>query len=238
MTISSTPPDSIEDEYYCQKPLDLYNSPTCQELATQAATGRHLKLLPNPSHQDAIQILLVEDGYLAWLATADLPKLDKTDSPYQPTIFSRAQIEQHIPQVLDFVQTAMQHPNYYLWGGTIGPNYDCSGLMQTAYAGSGIWLPRDSYQQEAFVEKLELERLLPGDLVFFGSKRVDHVALYLGEGRYCHSSGKETGRNGIGIDQLFGKGDEISRYYWQKFWSCGRVMSSFLPPSFTDSSPL
>ena len=108
--------------------------------------------------------------------------------------------------------------------------------MQAAFAASGIWLPRDSYQQEAFIEKLELEMLLPGDLVFFGTERVDHVALYLGEGRYYHSSGKETGRDGIAIDQLFGRGDEISQYYWQKFWSCGRVMSSFSPHSSTDSS--
>ena len=230
-------PDSIEDEYYCQEPLNLYNSPTCQELATQAATGRHLKLLSNSSNEDAKQIRLVEDDYLAWLPTVDLPKLHKADSPYKPTVLSRAEIESRIPQILDFVQTAMQQPNYYLWGGTIGPNYDCSGLMQAAYTASGIWLPRDSYQQEAFVEKLELDMLLPGDLVFFGSKKVDHVALYLGEGRYCHSSGKETGRNGIAIDQLFGKGDEISQYYWQKFWSCGRVMSSFLSSAFTNSTP-
>ena len=146
MTESLIIAESTNDEYYCQKPLNLYNSPDCQELATQAATGRHLKVLSTTQHnKNAVQIRLIEDDYLAWLPTVDLPKLDKTDSLYQPPMLSRAEIEPHIPQILDFVQTAMQQPNYYLWGGTIGPNYDCSGLMQAAFIASGIWLPRNSY---------------------------------------------------------------------------------------------
>ena len=72
-----------------------------------------------------------------------------------------------------------------------------------------------------------LEALMPGDLVFFGSEKVNHVGLYLGENGYCHSSGQESGRNGIGIDRLLGEGDTISQSYWQKFWGCGRVMSNY-----------
>jgi cell wall-associated NlpC family hydrolase len=101
--------------------------------------------------------------------------------------------------------------------------------MQAAFAASGIWLPRDSYQQEAFTERVAIADLLPGDLIFFGSKRVDHVALHLGDRYYLHSSGKDMGRNGIGIDILSTEGDEISQAYYQKWWSCGRVMGSYRP---------
>ena len=97
----------------------------------------------------------------------------------------------------------MQQPNYYLWGGTVAPNYDCSGLMQAAFKSVGVWLPRDAYQQEAFTQSISFEELLAGDLVFFGSdEKATHVGLYLGEGCYIHSSGQKQGRNGIGIDKL------------------------------------
>lgn len=57
---------------------------------------------------------------------------------------------------------------------------------------------------------------------------MDHVALYLGNGYYIHSSGKEVGRNGIAIDPLSADGDAISRGYYQRLWSFGRVMFSYM----------
>jgi cell wall-associated NlpC family hydrolase len=100
--------------------------------------------------------------------------------------------------------------------------------MQAAFASTGIWLPRDSYQQQAFTQRIAIEELAPGDLVFFGTpEKVNHVGLYLGAGRYIHSSGKEMGRNGIGVDVLSEQGDEVSRSYYQKLHSCGRVMASY-----------
>jgi cell wall-associated NlpC family hydrolase len=96
--------------------------------------------------------------------------------------------------------------------------------MQSAFAASGIWLPRDSYQQEAFCQKIEREELLAGDLIFFGDKKVNHVALYLGDNQYIHSSGKETGNNGIAINLLSADIDSVSHHYYQKLWSFGRVM--------------
>lgn len=222
-------PDSASGEYRCRFSLDLYNSSNCQELATQATAGRHLQLISDMSGLPALQVRLCEDGYVTWLPKEKLTALEPAPFQYRADSLSRAAIEQRLPAVITFVGTAMQQPNYYLWGGTLGPNYDCSGLIQAAFAASGIWLPRDSYQQEAFVQKIDLDALLPGDLIFFGSEKVNHVALYLGENCYYHSSGKESGRNGIGIDYLLGKGDKISQSYWQKFWGCGRVMENYHP---------
>jgi cell wall-associated NlpC family hydrolase len=129
--------------------------------------------------------------------------------------------------VIAFSRKALTVPNRYLWGGTLGPDYDCSGLVQAAFAASGIWLPRDSYQQEAFCSSLPRETLLPGDLIFFGLEKVDHVALYLGDNHYIHSSGRETGRNGIGIDILADTGDEIGRYYFRRARGFGRVTRGY-----------
>ncbi len=222
-------PSSISGQYCCLIPLNLYNCPRGEELATQVATGRHLKLLETTITNQFIQVQLCEDGYLAWLSLKDVENLESSPKIYQHKKISRRQIEKKIPEIIAFTKAAMLQPNYYLWGGTIAPNYDCSGLMQAAFCSEGIWLPRDSYQQEAFVKKISYQELLPGDLIFFATTKVDHVALYLGDGYYIHSSGQEVGRNKIAIDPLSDQGDKVSTYYYEKIYSFGRVMESYCP---------
>ncbi|MGP0128808.1 MAG: C40 family peptidase [cyanobacterium endosymbiont of Rhopalodia musculus] len=227
MTFLNSLLPSVCGEYCNHTPLNLFNSSQCQELATQAATGRNFTVLFKTATEKAVQVCLREDNYLAWLSLTQLSALKPVNEPYNPIIFYRNDIAPRLGEIIAFTKVAMEQPNYYLWGGTIGPNYDCSGLIQRAFAVSGIWLPRDSYQQEAFTKRIKKEELLAGDLIFFGQKQVNHVALYLGQGYYIHSSGKETGRNGIAIDPFSEQGDEISQRYYKNFWSCGRVMRSY-----------
>ncbi len=222
--------ESLTGEYQSLVNLNLYDSPRCTSLATQAAAGRHLQILSTTAQENAVEVRLCEDGYSAWLLTQDLQHLEPAKMAYSAIAISAADIQLRIPQIIPFTHDAMQQPNYYLWGGTVAPNYDCSGLMQAAFASVGIWLPRDSYQQEAFTQPISLEQLQPGDLIFFGTpQKTTHVALYLGEGRYIHSSGKEIGRNGIGIDQLSEHGDQVSRSYYQQLRRAGRVIESYKP---------
>lgn len=226
-------------EYCCKENLDLYDGADCQTLATQAAASRHLRLLPKPTnHTDNspnILVQLCEDNYTAWLRTGDQKHLEMATQPYLPPIWSEAQIQAAIPQIIQFTQAAMATPNYYFWGGTIGPNYDCSGLIQAAFADAGIWIPRDAYQQEAFAkpitfnrEQLDFSSLLPGDLIFFGTvEKATHVGLYLGDQQYIHSSGSEHGRNGIKIDVLSSTGDACIQYYFKQLRGAGRIISSY-----------
>lgn len=221
--------NSHTDEYQCGVNLNLYDSPTCIRLATQAAAGRHLQILSATPVEEALEVRLCEDGYCAWLPMQELAELEKAATQYQGIAFSPTQIDERIGEVIAFTKRAMQQPNYYLWGGTVAPNYDCSGLMQAAFAASGIWLPRDSYQQADFTQSVEFDQLRPGDLVFFAkAEKVNHVGLYLGDGYYIHSSGKETGRNGIAIDQLSEQGDEIARSYFRQFKGAGRVVANYM----------
>jgi NlpC/P60 family/Bacterial dipeptidyl-peptidase Sh3 domain len=228
---------STTSEYRCRVNLDLYSSPVCKGLATQAAADRHLRiksLIPtgggeSPLADRAIPIRLCEDGYPAWLKLEDVDLLELTTDIYQPVQIERGKIASRIPQIIAFAQSAMKVTNQYLWGGTVAPNYDCSGLMQAAFQSQGIWLPRDSYQQEAFVEQISIEEMLPGDLIFFGTPaKTDHVALHVGDLRYIHSSGIQMGRNGIGIDILTDQTeDPVSYGYYTKLRCCGRVMASY-----------
>ncbi|MEQ8380992.1 MAG: C40 family peptidase [Coleofasciculus sp. A1-SPW-01] len=215
-------------EYICRVNLDLYDSPACTSLATQAAAGRHLHPLLSTAREQAVKVQLCEDGYQAWLRVEDISQLEIASQPYHAIALSRPQIQHQLPEVIAFTKKAMQQPNYYLWGGTVAPNYDCSGLMQAAFAASGIWLPRDSYQQQAFIQSIPLAEAQAGDLVFFGTpEKINHVGLFLGDGYYIHSSGKEDGRNGIGIDRLSDQGDKVSQTYYQRFKGIGRVIASY-----------
>jgi cell wall-associated NlpC family hydrolase len=225
-------------EYQCQSHINIYDSPKCDRLATQAAMGRHLRvILESPAsekpgtenHQEgAIAVRLCEDDYPGWLASQDSQLLIVTKTPYQAKVISATEIREQLPKAIAFIHHAMNQPNHYLWGGTVGPNYDCSGLMQAAWASVGIWLPRDAYQQEAFTQPIALTSLEPGDLVFFGrAEKATHVGLYLKDGRYLHSSGKEQGRNGIGIDILSEDGDRISQTYYRQLRGAGRVVRSY-----------
>ena len=123
-------PTSASGQYRCQVPLNLYDSPTCQGLATQAAQGRHLQVLSETVGDRALSVRLCEDGYVAWLLQENLTALEPVTYQYQAVTLSRTEIEQRLPAVIAFVLAAMEQPNYYLWGVTLGPNYYCSGLMQ------------------------------------------------------------------------------------------------------------
>lgn len=224
-------------EYQCLENLNLYDSPDLKSLATQAIAGRQLRLCPLPSKQagkiqgQAIQVCLCEDDYPGWLPLEDIDLIEVAEAAYEPALtLSASEIQARIPQIIAYAQAAMAQPNFYLWGGTVGANYDCSGLIQAAFMVNGIWLPRDAYQQEAFVQKVTLSLIQPGDLIFFGTpQKATHVALHLGEMHYIHSSGKNYGRNGIGIDALSEQGDEVSQAYYQQFRSMGRVVACYPP---------
>ena len=217
----------LANEYVCQTNLNVYNNPTGEGLVTQAATGRHLQVI-SFSADRAIEVRLCEDDYPGWLLSQDLGNLQLASNKYSAIALSYLKIKSRLPQVINFTNQAMQQPNYYLWGGTVAPNYDCSGLMQAAFKSVGVWLPRDAYQQEAFTQLISFEDLSPGDLVFFGAaEKATHVGLYLGESNYIHSSGQKQGRNGIGIDKLSEQGDEVSQSYSKQLRGYGRVMSSY-----------
>ncbi|MDM9383735.1 C40 family peptidase [Chlorogloeopsis sp. ULAP01] len=224
-------------EYECLANINIYDSPECTRLATQAASGRHLQVKSTErdaqtGNETSVHVRLCEDDYPGWLSLADLNLLQTATVLYQAKSFSESEVRKLLPEVIAFAHQAMEQPNYYLWGGTVGPNYDCSGLMQAAFCSVGVWLPRDAYQQEAFTQPVTISQLEIGDLIFFGiPQKATHVGLYLGDDRYIHSSGKDKGRNGIGIDILSEQGDEVSQSYYQQLRGAGRVVKSYEPHS-------
>jgi cell wall-associated NlpC family hydrolase len=92
----------------------------------------------------------------------------------------------------------------YTYGGeTPRAGFDCSGFVQYVYGRHGVDLPRTSREQGTAGLRLPpgVDALRPGDLMLFSSTggRIDHVAIYAGEGRILHSS---RGLGGVGYDDL------------------------------------
>jgi cell wall-associated NlpC family hydrolase len=80
----------------------------------------------------------------------------------------------------------------YVWGG-VGPNgYDCSGLMQTAWAHAGVAISRVSSTQLHDGTLTSVARLVPGDLVLIPGVEgtlasPGHIGMYIGNGLVVHA---------------------------------------------------
>ena len=78
----------------------------------------------------------------------------------------------------------------YLWAGTSGFGYDCSGFTYSVYHAYGQTLSRDADQQAAHGTFVLRTALQPGDLVFFrGSATgpISHVGMYIGGGNIINA---------------------------------------------------
>lgn len=109
------------------------------------------------------------------------------------------------------VSYAMQFlGNRYVWGGTSLTNgTDCSGFTMGIYRHFGISIPRTSAAQASASRSVKSSEVRPGDLFFYGSGHVSHVAMYIGGGKIIHAS---NARDGI----------KISNAYYRKPLKIGR----------------
>jgi cell wall-associated NlpC family hydrolase len=90
----------------------------------------------------------------------------------------------------------------YRWGGeSPKTGFDCSGLVQWAYAKAGITIPRVTDQQVLAGTPVDRKHLLPGDLVFFKDSTgyVHHVGMSLGGDKFINAP--QTGED-VKIDSL------------------------------------
>ena len=75
----------------------------------------------------------------------------------------------------------------YLWGGEGAGGFDCSGIVQAAYAAAGLQLPRVAQAQydATASNAVPLDQLRPGDLVFFGASTsaITHVGIVVSPGQ-------------------------------------------------------
>lgn len=103
----------------------------------------------------------------------------------------------------------------YRFGGTDKNGIDCSAfagkILSTIY---GVSTPRTAAEQYEAAEKITLDNLKEGDLVFFNTRGgISHVGVYLGDNYFVHSSTSA----GVTINSL------TDDYYNRKFVGGGRI---------------
>jgi beta-lactamase class A len=133
------------------------------------------------------------DGSFGWIRTGFANCIEKLSIKADEQKLR----ERIVKTALDYMDTQ------YRWGGKSHFGIDCSGLSSMAYMMNGLLIPRDGDQQQEYMKSINREEAKPGDLVFFPG----HVAVYIGEGRYVHS----TGREGYTLINSFNKGHEDYR---------------------------
>lgn len=107
----------------------------------------------------------------------------------------------------------------YRYGGiTPADGFDCSGFVGYVFRDTlDVRLPRTTQELAAWQgPRIPRDRLATADLVFFGTgRKVSHVGIYVGEGRFVHAPG--TG-DSVRMDRLDGS-------YWRdRYWGAVRIL--------------
>lgn len=155
----------------------IYHDATSEETTGSVYLSTVLPLL-DTTRGERVQVALPGER-TAWLARAAIDiRQPEAIYPHQP-----------IRTVTDYARLFLDIP--YLWGGTSWQGIDCSGFVQLCYRMGGSIIPRDADQQHDFLaHAVSRQEMREGDLIFFGSKAITHVALALNDHEYIHAEGQ------------------------------------------------
>ncbi len=103
----------------------------------------------------------------------------------------------------------------YRWGGKSRKGIDCSGFVNEVFEQMGIDIPRNSRELAKIGAAIDRDSLRYGDILTFARRknRISHVGIYLGDGRFAHSS-----RRGVTVST-------IESGYWHKRYVGARRIS-------------
>lgn len=121
------------------------------------------------------------------------------------------------------VETAKQYlGTQYRWGGRSTAGIDCSGMTSESYLLNGILIYRDARIEPGFpVHEIPKDEMLPGDLMYFPG----HIAMYMGNGAYIHSTGK-IGSGGVVINSLNPQAEDYRADLAESWYASGSIFGT------------
>lgn len=118
-------------------------------------------------------------------------------------------------RILSYAKTLIGVP--YRSNGSTPAGFDCSGYTNFVYKQFNIKLPRTSGGQYKFGKPVSASQAKPGDLVAFKCNgRINHVGIFMGNGKFIHSSSSR----GITVSRLH------DSYWGPRFLGYSRVIAS------------
>lgn len=159
-----------------------------------------ITLIPEEEQLEVVEIM--ENGWIKFLlddeeAYVSGEYVDVEERLEKAVTLTELKYGQGVSDVrVDLVQYAKQFVgNPYVWGGTSLTNgADCSGFTLSIYKKYGVSLPHHAASQAQLGTKVEYSSAQPGDLVFYAKNgRINHVAIYIGNGQVIHASSPKTG---------------------------------------------
>ena len=117
--------------------------------------------------------------------------LDDSEEPTAPSADFYRPDSSVCPKAGLFKEVETYLGTHYRSGGTTPDGMDCSGFVWRVYVDLGMQDFKRQSAQDIFNEgkPVEVQEAVPGDLVFFKRGfRVYHVGIYMGGGRFAHSS--------------------------------------------------
>ena len=96
-------------------------------------------------------------------------------------------------QVINYAMQFVGGP--YVYGGNSLTNgTDCSGFTKLVYANYGVYLPRSAPEQAHVGTHIDLDNIMPGDIVVSGYDGVVcHAAIYIGDEKLVHALNSNVG---------------------------------------------
>ena len=187
--------EETAEEWESLPKLVVRNKNCCDVLSRPKVQGWHLQNLtrgclvsPVGEREGGYQKVRLADGREGYVMAGILD-----------TYYTEPSSDEEDTLRRQLVDAAMLYQGtHYRWGGKTPLGIDCSGLCSMAYMLCGILIYRDAKIVEGFpIREITLDQVKPGDLLFFPG----HVAMYIGDGRYCHSTAK-AGADGFIINSL------------------------------------
>lgn len=185
--------------------------------------GSLIKVLSFDSENEGWAKVELLDGRVGYMRNQFLRKKEFSQSGLWMGELPQKEIVDEAHFRKSVVETAKQYlGTQYRWGGRSTAGIDCSGLTSESYLLNGILIYRDARIEPGFpVHEIPKDEMLPGDLMYFPG----HIAMYMGNGSYIHSTGK-IGSGGVVINSLNPQAEDYRADLAKSWYASGSIFGT------------